>query len=89
MENYNGKIKSNNTNKGDETIITGNYKEDVANVAEKLIIAFRVEFVKSVPDTMPWEEAIKSSFELAGITNSPLSDDKYWLLTKYFFCARL
>lgn len=65
MENYNGKIKSNNSNKGDKAMITGEYKEDVARVAEKLMIAFSVEFVKSVPDTMPWEEAIKSSFELA------------------------
>lgn len=46
-------------------MITGKYKEDVANVAEKLMIAFSVEFVNSVPNTMPWEEAIKSSFELA------------------------
>ena len=65
MENYNGKIKSNNSNKGDKAMITGKYQEDVANVAEKLMIAFSVEFVKSVPDTMPWEEAIKNSFELA------------------------
>lgn len=46
-------------------MITGNYKEDIANVAEKLLIAFSVEFIKSVPDTMPWEEAMKNSFELA------------------------
>lgn len=65
MENYNGKIKSNNTNQGDKTMITGNYKEDIANVAEKLLIAFSVEFIKSVPDTIPWEEALKNSFELA------------------------
>lgn len=65
MENYNSKVKFNNSYKGDETMITGKYKEDVASVAEKLMIAFSVEFVKSVPDTMPWEEVIESSFELA------------------------
>lgn len=46
-------------------MITGKYKEDVVSVAEKLMIAFSVEFVKSVPDTMPWEVAIESFFELA------------------------
>ena len=65
MENNNGKIKSNNSNKGDKTVITGKYQEDVAMVAEKLMIAFSVEFVKSVPNTKRWEEAIQKSFEIA------------------------
>lgn len=65
MENNNGKIKSNNSNKGDKAMITGNYKEDVARVAENLMIAFSVEFVKSAPNIKRWNEAIQSSFELA------------------------
>lgn len=46
-------------------MITGNYKEDVAMVAEKLMIAFSVEFVKSSPNTERWEEAMKGSFRIA------------------------
>jgi hypothetical protein len=65
VENNNGKIKSNNSNKGDKAMITGKYQEDVAMVAEKLMIAFSVEFVKSAPNTKRWEEAIQKSFEIA------------------------
>lgn len=46
-------------------MITGKYEEDVARVAEKLMIAFSVEFVKSAPNTKRWEEAMQSSFEIA------------------------
>lgn len=67
MENYNSKIKSNNTYKGDETMITGNYKEDVANVAEKLLIAFSVEFIKSAPNVQRWENAMQNCIEVAKI----------------------
>lgn len=46
-------------------MITGKYQEDVAMVAEKLMIAFSVEFVKSAPNTKRWEAAIQNSFEIA------------------------
>lgn len=46
-------------------MITGLYKEDVAKVAEKLMIAFSVEFIKSAPNIKRWEEAIKNCFEMA------------------------
>lgn len=46
-------------------MITGKYEEDVAIVAEKLIISFSVEFVKSAPNIKRWEEAIQGSFEIA------------------------
>lgn len=46
-------------------MITGNYQKDVARVAEKLMIAFSVEFIKSVPNTERWEEAMEGSFRIA------------------------
>lgn len=46
-------------------MITGNYKKDVATVAEQLMIAFSVEFIKSAPNLKRWEEAMQNSFEIA------------------------
>lgn len=46
-------------------MMTGNYKEDIAMVAEKLMIAFSVEFIKSAPNIKRWEEAMHNSFKIA------------------------
>lgn len=46
-------------------MITGKYQEDIAMVAEKLMIAFSVEFVKSAPNTKRLEEAMQGSFKIA------------------------
>lgn len=46
-------------------MITGNYKEDIAMVAERLMVAFSVEFIKSYPDTKRWEDAMQRSFYIA------------------------
>lgn len=65
MENDHNKIKFNNTKQGGKAMITGNYKEDIARVAENLMIAFSVEFIKSAPNIKRWEEAIQNSFDIA------------------------
>lgn len=59
-------------------MITGNYKEDVAMVAEKLMIAFSVEYIKSAPNNERWEEAIHGAFDVATV----IVDEKYKFLEK-------
>lgn len=48
-------------------MITGKYKEDVAMVSEKLMIAFSVEFIKSAPNTDRWEKAMQNCIDIAKI----------------------
>lgn len=48
-------------------MITGKYEEDVANVAEKMLISFSVEFIKSAPNTERWERAMQNCIEIAKI----------------------
>lgn len=58
-------------------MVTGNYKEDVAMVAEKLLIAFSVEFIKSAPNTKRWEEAMQDCAKIA----KTIVNKEYELLT--------